>query len=214
MDCNILFIEIDIRKKEYFTISLFQQQLDLFSREDPRVYPARASSPVKEFRIYHRGGQLLPWIHSRFSVAERGNSGKHLKAFETGVVVGAHAREREKRVERQLIANVRDLSGRGGGEGDKEGDKKETRADTCNRSHSRCLRKSWHCRFYCCRSTVSAVVSTVLTVSVFWVVKNLPFPSSRFLQIQPPWKSWLCSRLRCFVSLFRIVLFIFEIRMW
>lgn len=176
------------QQKRVFT-SLFQQQLDPLFREDPRVYRAHASSPVKKFRIYHREGQLLPWIYSRFSVAERGNSGKHLKAFETGVVVGAHAREREKRVERQLIANVRDLSGRGRGDGDKEGDKKETRADTCNRSHNRCLRKSWHCRFYCCRSTVSAVVSTVLTVSVFWVVKKLPFPSPRFLQIQPPWKS-------------------------
>lgn len=76
--------------------------------------------PVKEFRMDHRGGQPLSWIHSRFSVAERGNSGKHLKAFETGVVADAHARKREKRVERQLIANVRDLSGRGGGKGDKE----------------------------------------------------------------------------------------------
>lgn len=205
IDFNFFFIEIDdiydISNKECFFTTLFQQQLDPLSREDPAwVYPARASSPVKEFRIYHRGGQPLTWIHSRFSVVERGNSGKHLKAFETGVVADAHAREREKRVERQLITNVRDLSGRGGGEEDKEGDKKETRADTCNRSHSRCLRKSWHCRFYCCRSTVSAVVSTVLTVSVFWVVKNLPFPSPRFLQIQPPWKSWLCSRLECFVS--------------
>lgn len=127
MDFNIFFyrdlLYLRYQQKRVFT-SLFQQQLDPLFREDPRVYRAHASSPVKKFRIYHREGQLLPWIYSRFSVAERGNSGKHLKAFETGVVVGAHAREREKRVERQLIANVRDLSGRG--RGDKE-TKRETR---------------------------------------------------------------------------------------